>query len=553
MWGKQKQEKTISEFFQGMNINGKLVKSMYGGLMKVFRNSFSAEEIKNYKLPRIIVVGNESSGKSSLLENITKCQLFPRDSKICTKCPILVKMRPGHKNEYSVSYNIEGMKKTIKLTDKNKICEEVTKYMDKIKMDTILESEIIIEIVEKKVSEFELLDLPGIRAYPEEMAKQTINICEKYLNEKNSIILCVVPAPTPRLTSCQSIALINRLKLEKNSIIALTMCDRLQSSHIEDLLINRILGRSDELKGLGGFAGCVGIVNRSHEDIVKLSDNDTNEKDWFKTNIIDDMPDAFQSHKQNIQKNITIKNLIEQMDKLYNSFFKNNWQPQMLKSLDSKIANETAELKKLGDLPIPVDTINARLEKHISELFDSYEFTPPENKFFETKTFRDDCKLYDESIIWAKSLVDVNFTPNFIGFVEKSVNNFFEKESDDDYVLRRFTHAKEKIITNIKTKYDILCKQYVGAICSVINGKLLFSLAEGKISQKDINGIPPMISKLFSALIVYPLLNNAKSHVVDLVEADYIENEEHKLEREKITRCINKYKEDRELICALKI
>jgi GTP-binding protein EngB required for normal cell division len=551
MWGRHKKEPTVSEFFEGFNINKKLVKSMYGDLMKVIRNSFSTEEIKNYKLPRIIVVGNESSGKSSLLENITKCQLFPRDSKICTKCPILVKMRPGRKNEYSVSYNIDNVKKTIKLTNKNKICDEVTKYMNEIKNDTILESEIVIEIIEKKINEFELLDLPGIRAYPQKMAEMTINICKKYLNEKNSIILCVVPATTTRLTSCQSIALINELKLEKNSIIALTMCDRLQPSHIEDLLINRILGRSDELKGLSGFAGCVGIVNRTHEDIVKLSENDTNEKDWFKQNIIADMPDSFQKDAHLIKKNITIKNLIEQMDKLYNSFFKNNWQPQMLKSLDSKIANETSELKKLGELPIPIDIINAKLDKHISNLFESYKFPNIEKKFFETKSLADECKLYDELIVWIKSIIDVNYTPNFIDFVEKSVNEFFENESNNDYVLKRFSHAKGRILTNIKTKYDELYKSHVGTICSVVNGRLLFSLAEGKISQNDINSIPSMISKLFLVLIVSKLL--IKSRVVDLVEADYVENEEHQQEREKITKCIEKYREDRELICALKV
>ena len=42
--------------------------------------------MKNLKdflvLPKVIVIGAESSGKSSLLERITKCQLFPSNSKL---------------------------------------------------------------------------------------------------------------------------------------------------------------------------------------------------------------------------------------------------------------------------------------------------------------------------------------------------------------------------------------------------------------------------------------------------------------------------------------
>lgn len=34
------------------------------------------------------MVGTESAGKSSLLENLTKVAIFPRDAKICTKRPL---------------------------------------------------------------------------------------------------------------------------------------------------------------------------------------------------------------------------------------------------------------------------------------------------------------------------------------------------------------------------------------------------------------------------------------------------------------------------------
>ena len=45
------------------------------------------------KLPRIIVVGAKNDGKSSLLENITKCSIFPRGFGTCTKAPIRLMLK----------------------------------------------------------------------------------------------------------------------------------------------------------------------------------------------------------------------------------------------------------------------------------------------------------------------------------------------------------------------------------------------------------------------------------------------------------------------------
>lgn len=48
----------------------------------------------DYKLPSVVVVGLQSSGKSTLLENITKVPIFPRSAGgICTKFPVKVVLR----------------------------------------------------------------------------------------------------------------------------------------------------------------------------------------------------------------------------------------------------------------------------------------------------------------------------------------------------------------------------------------------------------------------------------------------------------------------------
>ena len=45
------------------------------------------------ELPKVIVIGGKSAGKSSLLENITKCSVFPRDRDLCTKRPVKLQLK----------------------------------------------------------------------------------------------------------------------------------------------------------------------------------------------------------------------------------------------------------------------------------------------------------------------------------------------------------------------------------------------------------------------------------------------------------------------------
>ena len=57
-------------------------------LQDVF-NTIGAEAIQ---LPQIVVVGNQSSGKSSVLENIVGRDFLPRGSGIVTRCPLVLQL-----------------------------------------------------------------------------------------------------------------------------------------------------------------------------------------------------------------------------------------------------------------------------------------------------------------------------------------------------------------------------------------------------------------------------------------------------------------------------
>ncbi len=371
MWGSKSQITKSSEFFQGFNIFQIMVESTYGKIHKTLKTLFAQEYIEEYKLPKVIVIGNESTGKSSLLENITKCQLFPRDNKLCTKCPIHVKLNTGD-NKYLISYLREnGENVVVSITDKNNIHKFIDEYMKKLPTDYISDKEILIEITEPNIFAFELYDLPGIRSYPKIAAETTMQLCRKYLEDKNSIVLCVVPSTTTRLTSCQSIALISEMKIEHNCILALTMTDRLQNENIEELLIKRILKTSDELTGLN-FAGYVAVVNRTNTDIFSLEDNDKNELKWFDYNILSKIPEQYKQYEENIRDNITISNLIKKIDQLYSNFIRNEWKPRIMTKINENLTKIKNEYYNLGSEKYDHDEINKCLTLFIHNVFLSF-------------------------------------------------------------------------------------------------------------------------------------------------------------------------------------
>ena len=52
-----------------------------------------AETLDGWQPPQIVVVGQESSGKSSVLERLMMTPLLPLDENICTSLPIHVRLR----------------------------------------------------------------------------------------------------------------------------------------------------------------------------------------------------------------------------------------------------------------------------------------------------------------------------------------------------------------------------------------------------------------------------------------------------------------------------
>jgi GTP-binding protein EngB required for normal cell division len=63
-------------------------------LVMKLQDAFNAIDSQNsVELPQIVVVGSQSTGKSSVLESIVGRDFLPRGSGIVTRCPLVLQLR----------------------------------------------------------------------------------------------------------------------------------------------------------------------------------------------------------------------------------------------------------------------------------------------------------------------------------------------------------------------------------------------------------------------------------------------------------------------------
>jgi GTP-binding protein EngB required for normal cell division len=525
-WGKIATVLKSSEFFKGNNLKKTMEQSLFGKIKETLLALFTQKEIETFQMPKVIVIGNESTGKSSLLENITKCQLFPRDSKLCTKCPVRVCMASKGNQKYSVQY-VKGGKQIIKNVNKrDDLYGVINEYMNSLPADHISDDVLTVTIVDNDMPDFEMYDLPGIRTYPPDTAEKTMALCRKYLSDKNSIVLCVVPATTTRLTSSQSIALITETKMEKNCILALTMADRLQPIHIEDLLVKRIIGTSDELVGLN-FAGYVAVINRLHTESCNLEEHDEIEKQWFDSVIIKNIPPEYKKYEEAICTNVRVDNLILKMNELYKHFFENNWIPRVLSDIQIKIANFEKEYIALGHEKITDEDIKKCLDDAFSMFTNSHQSNSIEVNYEDLfaeieedqlSNLDDDSYTDDEedqpSNLGYDSYADFYEKRNFIA---QKINSFDEllkslsiseimKKSFKKYKLIRFENA----IKNIEEKLSVQCKQLLTIHKPTIERSLFNGLLDDCMRTKILThgDYSEKIYEHYKLLVLYPMFKN---------------------------------------------
>ncbi|KAF9670699.1 hypothetical protein SADUNF_Sadunf13G0095800 [Salix dunnii] len=218
------------------------------------------------QLPTIVVVGDQSSGKSSVLESLA-CINLPRGDGICTRVPLIVRLKhhPFLVPEIFLQYN----DKTVP-TDEAHIADAINLATDEIAGSGkgISDSELTLVVKKNGVPDLTLVDLPGItrvpvHGQPENIYEQIAGIIMRYISPDESVILNVLSASVD-FSTCESIMMSQKVdKKGERTIAVVTKVDKSPEGLLEKVT------RNDVNIGLGYVCVRNRIGNESYEDARK--------------------------------------------------------------------------------------------------------------------------------------------------------------------------------------------------------------------------------------------------------------------------------------------
>ncbi|KAF8391998.1 hypothetical protein HHK36_022338 [Tetracentron sinense] len=188
------------------------------------------------QLPTIVVVGDQSSGKSSVLESLAGISL-PRGQGICTRVPLI--MRLQHHSTPNPELHLEYHNKIIP-TNETHVAEAINMATNEIAGNGkgISNTPLTLVVKKKGVPDLTMVDLPGItrvpvHGQPEDIYEQISSIIMEYIKPKESTILNVLSA-TVDFPTCESIRMSQRVdKTGERTLAVVTKSDKAPEGLLE--------------------------------------------------------------------------------------------------------------------------------------------------------------------------------------------------------------------------------------------------------------------------------------------------------------------------------
>lgn len=227
-------------------------------------------------LPQITVLGSQSSGKSSVLENIVGRDFLPRGTGIVTRRPLVLQLinrmpASGVVSEPTGQTNDDEWGEFLHLPGEK--FHDFQKIRDEIVRDTELKTgknagisaqPINLRIYSPHVLTLTLVDLPGLTKnpvgdQPRDIERQIREMLLKYISKPNAIILAVTAANTD-LANSDGLKLASEVDPEGTRTVGvLTKVDLMDAgTDVVDILAGRVIPLR---------LGYVPVVNRGQRDI----------------------------------------------------------------------------------------------------------------------------------------------------------------------------------------------------------------------------------------------------------------------------------------------